>query len=76
MIFCVLIVGLMLMVIIYGLILNPSFWQGYRNSKFIDETLDNLRQDKVNKNKTDNEKALDEYLNSILSKKAIEEKEK
>ncbi|WP_296328255.1 hypothetical protein [uncultured Treponema sp.] len=32
-----LIVMLVLTVIIVGVLLNQAFWQGYRNSKFLDE---------------------------------------
>lgn len=39
--------GLVFIVFILVVALNPNFWQGYRNSKFIDEYLnEQLKSDK------------------------------
>ena len=46
--FCV---GMPLVVFVVCVLLNPDFWQGYRNSKFVDELKKDKKQVKKSRSK-------------------------
>ncbi|MBB5225426.1 hypothetical protein DYE50_03800 [Treponema ruminis] len=46
--FCV---GMPLLVFVVCVLLNPEFWQGFRNSKFVDELKEDKKQVKKSRSK-------------------------